>query len=46
MVRASIPVGRLRGALDLSAGGRAFELNGSRAVRPAGSLSFAVLYGF
>jgi hypothetical protein len=46
LVRASVPIGRLRGAIDLAAGGRAFELNGSRAVRPAGSLSFAVLYGF
>jgi hypothetical protein len=46
LVRASIPVGRLRGAVDLAAGGRAFELNGSRTVRPAASLSFAVLYGF
>ena len=46
LVRTSVPIGRLRGAVDLTAGGRAFELNGARVVRPAGSLSFAVLYGF
>jgi hypothetical protein len=46
LARLSIPIGRLRGAVDLAAAGRAFELNGSRAVRPAASLSFVVLYGY
>ncbi|HET8538565.1 MAG TPA: caspase family protein [Anaeromyxobacter sp.] len=45
LARLSIPVGRLRGALDVAAGGRTFELNGSRTVEPAGSVSFVVLYG-
>lgn len=46
MLRASLPLGRLRGALDLAGGARTFELNGSRTYRPAASLAFAVLYGF
>jgi hypothetical protein len=45
LARLSIPVGRLRGAVDLAAGARAFTLNGSRTVKPAGSLSLVVLYG-
>ncbi|HEY6098932.1 MAG TPA: hypothetical protein VIW03_05855, partial [Anaeromyxobacter sp.] len=46
LARLSVPVGRLRGALDVTAGGRAFELNGSRTVKPAAGLSFVVLYGY
>jgi hypothetical protein len=46
LVRASVPLGRLRGAVDLSGGARTFELNGSRTVRPAAMASFVVLYGF
>jgi hypothetical protein len=45
-LRASLPVGRLRTAIDLSGGVRAFELNGARAVRPAVAGSLVVLYGF
>lgn len=45
-LRASIPVWRLRTALDLSAGLRAFELDGARAVRPSLSSALVVLYGF
>ena len=44
-VVASAPLGRLRMALDLSAGGRAFELNGSRVVKPAGAVTAVLLYG-
>jgi hypothetical protein len=46
LARLSIPAGRLRGAVDLSAGGRTFTLNESRTVKPAASLSFVVLYGY
>jgi hypothetical protein len=45
-LRLSIPVGRLRGALDVNAGARTFELNERRTVRPAAMTSFVVLYGF
>ncbi len=46
VARLSLPVGRLRAAADLSAGGRAFVLNESRTVKPAASLSLVVLYGY
>jgi hypothetical protein len=45
-LRASVPIGRLRTALDLSGGVRTFELNDARTVRPALSTSLVVLYGF
>jgi hypothetical protein len=45
-LRSSVPIGRLRAALDLDAGLRYFELNGRRAARPAASGSLVVLYGF
>jgi hypothetical protein len=45
LLRASIPIGRLRAALDLAGGARTFELNESRTVRPAAMASFVVLYG-
>jgi hypothetical protein len=45
-LRGSVPIGRLRTALDLSGGIRAFTLDGSRTVRPALSASLVVLYGF
>lgn len=45
-LRASLPTGRLRTALDLSGGVRAFELDGARVVRPALSSSLVILYGF
>jgi hypothetical protein len=46
LLRWSLPVGRLRAALDVSAGGRIFELNGDRTLRPAASASAILLYGF
>jgi hypothetical protein len=46
LLRASLPIGRLRAALDVTGGGRLFELNGARALRPAGSASLVLLYGF
>jgi len=45
-LRASVPLWRLRTAIDLSAGVRAFELDEARAVRPALAASLVVLYGF
>jgi len=45
-LRASVPIGRLRTALDLSGGVRIFELDDARIVRPALSGSLVVLYGF
>jgi hypothetical protein len=46
LVRASLPVGRMRAALDLAGGARTFELNDGRTVRPAAMASLVVLYGF
>ncbi len=46
LLRWSLPVGRLRAAVDLSGGGRVFELNGRRTLRPAASTSLVLLYGF
>lgn len=45
-LRASLPIGRLRTALDVTGGVRAFELDGARSVRPALSGSLVALYGF
>jgi hypothetical protein len=45
-IRASLPIWRLRTALDLSGGVRGFELDGARSFRPAASASLVVLYGF
>jgi hypothetical protein len=45
LVRWSFPVGRLRAALDASAGGRLFQLDGQQTLRPAASLSMVLLYG-
>jgi hypothetical protein len=45
-LRASIPIGRLRTALDLSGGMRSFLLNDALTFRPALSGSLVVLYGF
>jgi hypothetical protein len=45
-LRASIPIGRLRAALDAEGGVRTFELNGARTTRPAASAALVVLYGF
>jgi Caspase domain len=45
-LRASVPIGRLRAALDAEAGVRWFDLDGRRAARPATSSSLVVLYGF
>jgi hypothetical protein len=45
-LRASLPIGRLRTALDLLGGARTFELDGARTVRPALSTSLVILYGF
>jgi len=45
-LRASLPIGRLRAAVDAEAGVRSFELNGRRAARPAASAALVVLYGF
>lgn len=46
LLRLSLPLGRLRAALDVSGGGRLFELNGHRTLRPAASSSVVLLYGF
>jgi hypothetical protein len=46
LLRWSLPVGRLRAALDLEAGGRIFELDGKRTLRPAAGVSAVLLYGF
>jgi hypothetical protein len=46
LLRWSLPLGRLRAALDVSAGGRLFELDGKRTLRPAASTSAVLLYGF
>jgi len=45
-LRASLPIGRLRTALDLSGGVRTFRLDEARTVRPAAAASLVVLYGF
>jgi hypothetical protein len=45
-LRASVPIGRLRTALDLSGGVRTFRLDDARTVRPAAAASLVVLYGF
>jgi hypothetical protein len=45
-LRASVPIGRLRTALDLQGGVRTFELDGARTVRPALGAALVVLYGF
>jgi hypothetical protein len=45
-LRASVPIGRLRTALDLSGGVRTFRLDEARTVRPALSTSLLILYGF
>jgi hypothetical protein len=45
-LRASLPVGRLRAALDLSGGVRAFELDAARVVRPVAAGALVLLYGF
>jgi hypothetical protein len=44
-LRGSMPVGPLRAALDLTAGGKVFTLNGGRVIRPVANLSLLVLYG-
>ena len=44
-LRGSMPIGRLRAALDLTGGAKAFSLNGDRVVRPVANLSLLLLYG-
>ena len=46
LLRWSLPIGRMRAAVDLSGGGRLFELDGRRTLRPAASSSLVLLYGF
>ncbi|MFT3916799.1 MAG: caspase family protein [Anaeromyxobacteraceae bacterium] len=45
-LRASVPVGRLRAAVDAEGGVRTFQLDGARTTRPAASAALVILYGF
>jgi len=44
-LRASLPIGPVRAALDLTGGAKVFNLDDRRVVRPAANLSLLVLYG-
>jgi hypothetical protein len=44
-LRLSFPIGGWRAAMDASGGVQTLKVNDSRAVRPAASLTFVVLYG-
>ena len=44
-LRASMPIGPLRAALDLTGGAKFFTLNGDRVARPVANLTLLLLYG-
>jgi len=44
-LRASMPIGPLRAALDLAGGAKFFTLNGDHVVRPVANLTLLLLYG-